>query len=629
MSAAPVATIEPLPGAVSHPHPVTAAETRWNALRSGTRWRTRDVVWTAAACGLAAGWAETLFWCVKRFALHEFTYVHDDILWMSPVAYLVIFVAIGFPLGWIVQRIGHPVAGMVAVVLLAMAAAQCFLLLFPQVHFIAQLLLTVGAATQFGRWCERHPVHARVAMRRTAASLALFAAIGEVTQTGLRVSTERRMLASMPPTAGTLPHVILIVLDTLRADALGAYGAPGNPTPNLDALAQRGVLFENAASTAPWTLPATASLMTGRLPSELSADWLTPLDKQHRTLAEALRRCGYATGGFVANYKYATAETGLARGFARYDSHSYTPAEFAACTALGRALFFSRVLPNLGCYSDPVRRNAAEINQRYLSWSSRNQDRPHFAFLNYLDVHDPYAAPAPFDSRPPTNADERSLLRFWWFLQRDSLTGSEAALATDAYADCVRYLDQQIGSLVAALDARGGLDNTVIIITADHGEHFGEHNLWLHGNSLYQPLVHVPLIVVAPNTIPAGRRIATPVSTANVAATVQHLLGVRKDLLPGHSLALHWQDQAFVAPPVISEVLSPPVCPPCQGNSPIFRGSMRAVRSGDLKYIRNLDGGEELFDLSADPHETANLTSSPEHRGDLARLRSLLESREQ
>lgn len=622
MSAAPVATIEPLPGA--HLHPVTAGETRWNALRGGNRWRTRDVVWTAAACGLAAGWTEALFWIVKRYVLGQFTYVHDDILWMSPVAHLVLFVAIGLPLGWLVKRIGHPAAGTLAVLLLAMTSALCVLLLFPQIHLVAQLLLTIGAATQFARWCERHPVRARVAMRRTAACLALFAAIGEVTQTGLRMSTERRMLAAMPPISGTLPNVVLIVLDTMRADALGAYGAPGNPTPNLDGLAARGVLFENASSTASWTLPATASLMTGRRPSELSADWLTPLDKHHRTLAEALRSCGYATGGFVANYKYATAETGLARGFARYDSHSYSLAEFAACTAIGRTLFFSRVLPNFGCYSDPVRRSAAEINERYLAWSSRNGDRPHFAFLNYLDVHDPYAAPLSFVSRKPSGPDERSLLRFWWFLERDSLTASEGQLARDAYADCVRYLDAQIGSLVEALEAHGELDNTIIIVTADHGEHFGEHDLWLHGNSLYEPLVHVPLIVAAPGAVPAGRRVATPVSIGDVPATVTELLHVKQQSWPGESLASLWDDGPVSPRPVYSEVLSPPVCPPCQGASPIFRGSMRAVRSGDYKYIRNLDGGEELFDLAADPDELTNLVAVPAHQPDLERLRALL-----
>src|SRR5262245_39047655 len=98
MSAAPVATIETLPGAVSHPHPLTAAETRWNTLRSRTRWRMRDVVWTSAACGLVAGWVEALYWLIKRFAFGEFTYVHDDIVWMSPVAHLVLFVAVGVPL---------------------------------------------------------------------------------------------------------------------------------------------------------------------------------------------------------------------------------------------------------------------------------------------------------------------------------------------------------------------------------------------------------------------------------------------------------------------------------------------------------------------------------------------------
>lgn len=624
MSAASVDTHNPPPVAAARPR--SAAEARWTGLRGGASWRVRDVVWLAAACGLVAGWAESLHWCIKRVGLGEFTYVHDDVFWMSPAAHLVLFTAVGLPLGWIVRRIGRPVAGMFAVVLLAMAGGLCALLLFPQVHLAAQLLLSLGAATQLAHWCDRRPVHARFAVRRVALMLIGLTVLVAAGQIGHRWYAEHTSLAALPAPAEQSPNVLLIVLDTVRADALGGYGAAGDPTPRLDALARQGVLFEQAVSTASWTLPATASLMTGRLPSELSADWLTPLDAQQYTLAEMLRDNGYATAGFVGNYKYATAETGLARGFAHYDAHSHSPAEFAACTAVGRALFFSRILPNLGCYADPVRRTAREINDRYLHWATQHPGRPHFAFLNYLDVHDPYAAPAPFNRHAPSGPEERALLRFWWFLQRDSLTSDEATLARDAYADCVRYLDHEIGRLIDALEARGVLDNTLIIVTADHGEHFGEHDLWLHGNSLYEPLVHVPLMVIAPGRAPDGLRISQPVSTADVGATVQDVLRLSSGNLPGRSLAGVWNGAEIEPRPAVSEVLTPPITPPCQGASPIFRGAMRAVRLGGLKLICNEDGGEELFDLAADPSESQNLATLPERQADLERMRAILDA---
>jgi arylsulfatase A-like enzyme len=216
-------------------------------------------------------------------------------------------------------------------------------------------------------------------------------------------------------------------------------------------------------------------------------------------------------------------------------------------------------------------------------------------------------------------------MRFWWFLHRESLTSSEKTLARNAYADCLRYLDDEIGRLIDALMARGRLERTIIVITADHGEHFGEHDLWLHGNSLYQPLVHVPLMVIAPGQVPADHRIAAPVSTADLPATCLDLLGIAEHGIPGRSLAAVWSGAELEPRAVISEVLTPPITPPCQGASPIFRGSMRSVRLGDLKYIRNEDGGEELFDIAADPGELTNLASLPERHDDLHRMRAALE----
>jgi hypothetical protein len=167
---------------------------------------------------------------------------------MSPLAHLVVFAAVGLPLGWLARRIGHPVAATLTVVLLTMAGGWCALLLFPQVHFLAQLLLTLGAATQFARWCDRHPMHARIAARRTALGLAALAAIVAVAQVGHRKYAEHEALSALATPVVQPPNVLLIVLDTVRADAPGVYGAPTIPRRDSSCRAGRPVL--GATSTA-------------------------------------------------------------------------------------------------------------------------------------------------------------------------------------------------------------------------------------------------------------------------------------------------------------------------------------------------------------------------------------------
>lgn len=592
--------------------------------------RRRDFIAVALACGLIAGCVESLHWAVKGPLLGEFTYLPADVFWMSPVAYAVLFGPLGLAVAAVVPRVRHPAGPLFAVVALVLAGTYCALMIFGWLHVLARLVMAVGAAVQAGRWFERDRARAMGWIQFVAITLGGLVAVLAVVQPVSRSASESRALAGLPAASADAPNVLLIVLDTLRADAFSTYGAPNGATPRLDDLAQRGVLFEDAMSTASWTLPATASLMTGRMPGELTADWLTPLDATHLTLAEYLRDRGYATAGFVANYKYATAETGLGRGFAHYEDHSHSPAEFVSCTALGRALFFSHALPHFGCYGDVVRKSAGDVNASFLDWSAEQSDRPWFAFLNYLDVHDPYAAPAPFNEHAPQSDDARSLLRFWWFLDRSSLTSDEARLAQQAYGDCVRYLDFEIGRLIDNLEARGDLSNTLIIVTADHGEHFGEHGLWLHGNSLYQPLLHVPLIAVWDGRIPAEQRIRTPVSTASIPSTLARLLGDADIPFPGRDLSTCWSLGPGSAPAdesLFAEVISPPITPPCQGASPVFRGSLAAVRLGDFKYIRNEDGEEELYNVHHDPGESMNLVPFPEWTPMLNQLRAALDTR--
>jgi arylsulfatase A-like enzyme len=197
----------------------------------------------------------------------------------------------------------------------------------------------------------------------------------------------------------------------------------------------------------------------------------------------------------------------------------------------------------------------------------------------------------------------------------------------DGYDGALGYLDQQIDSLLEELERRGLLDNTIVVLTSDHGEHFGEHGLIQHGNSLYLPLLHVPLAVYGPRFVPGGLRIAEPTSLVNVAATITDLAGVAAPMLGGHSLAPLWGPDSLTVPiedPVAAVDWHDGVSrfPP----STLLGGSLRSVLRDNLHYIRRSDGAEELYDVSRDFLEVHNLVGQPGYRPALLEIRTLLDS---
>jgi arylsulfatase A-like enzyme len=183
--------------------------------------------------------------------------------------------------------------------------------------------------------------------------------------------------------------------------------------------------------------------------------------------------------------------------------------------------------------------------------------------------------------------------------------------------------------LLDELDRRKELDDTLVVVVSDHGEHFGEHGLFLHGNSLYQPLVHVPLLIRWPGRVAAGRRVDLPVSTRHLPATILDLVGLSAEgPLPGDSLAgllkPEAQASAPTPSPAVSELINACPRPPDMGRSPIARGEMRSVLLGTVKYVANGDGIEELYDLRQDPKETRNLVRDPAYGAVLRRCRQAL-----
>ncbi|MFO0953014.1 MAG: sulfatase-like hydrolase/transferase [Isosphaeraceae bacterium] len=284
------------------------------------------------------------------------------------------------------------------------------------------------------------------------------------------------------------------------------------------------------------------------------------------------------------------------------------------------------------------RKSAARINGDFLGWlDSLGDGRPFFAFLNFYDAHHPYLTPEPEDEPGPESGpghdacgpppaysdDDVRMLREWWEFDKRGLDARRVDLIRDSYERCITYLDAHIGRLLDELDRRGVLKNTLVIVTADHGEHLGERKLFGHGTSLYNQEVHVPLLVIAPGGKGAGRVVRSPVSLRDLAATVMDVVGLSNaSPFPGQSLAQAWTGSVDAdLGPALSEVQTPPVFDPNLGASPVQRGPMTSLVGWGYHYIRNGDGREELYALD-DPAEEHDLASKPEAAETLARLRS-------
>jgi arylsulfatase A-like enzyme len=195
-----------------------------------------------------------------------------------------------------------------------------------------------------------------------------------------------------------------------------------------------------------------------------------------------------------------------------------------------------------------------------------------------------------------------------------------------AYEGCIRYIDSQIGDLLTTLKDRGILKNTIVIVTSDHGESFGEHGLFGHGNSLYRSVIQVPLAVSFPPHLPMGLRVADPVSLRNIPATVLDLIDAEEShRFPGVSLARYWKPEVAIGPTadvILAELMAPSRIPPDQGRSPVSKGPLKALLIDDKQYIKNYgDGLEELYEFFGDPSEAHNLSSLGEYQDDLEGLR--------
>jgi arylsulfatase A-like enzyme len=589
--------------------------------------------------------------------LNHLYWMSRHFVWLAPLSVLAIFFVLGLAASVLVAWGGRRARWLAPRLVVALAWLPVVWAALPRLYAPAGCLLALGLAARSVPILERRAAGFRLLVWVSFPMAAGLVAIVAAAMLGAgRFGSRRAESRPLPPPGAA--NVLLIVLDTVAADHLSLCGYDRRTSGAIEELARRGIRFDRAQAASSWTLPSHASLFTGRWPHELSTGWFTPLDTSFPTLAEFLGSRGYATAGFVANSWYCATDSGLARGFDTY--RDYT---FPRLTALSTTRLIDRPLEGIEATAEFLeewldfdlfrpaverlwwlfksnRKEAGQVNGEFLDWLDRRRqpERPFFAFLNFYDAHGPYQLSEwgvhRFGARP-RDARESAWIRDWLHLTHRNPSPEMIAFERDAYDDCVADLDEQIGWLCDELGRRGILDRTWVIITADHGESFGEQpGVFWHGTSLYQPQLHVPLVIVPPAGGPTPRVDSEPVSLRDLATTIVDILGLRDGSpFPGTSLARAWDAPAGTpsarapAPePSLAEVIPLGAADPDPAQWLLEpRWPLAGLTEGDWTYIRReSDGREELYRLREDPQQRHDLSGDPAVKPTLDRMRAAL-----
>jgi len=597
-----------------------------------------DVLLLSLWCGLAAGLLEVGARVLPRSidTSYRLYNLSRHFVWLVPLTDLLLFSGIGVFLAVATKRWPRRGGWLSPRILCALTLLPMLIVGGPQIYAEAWFLLALGIASFVVPSLERHAIGLRWSLIKTLpCMLGLVLVLAGFILGRDWLKQRRETGRPLPPDDS--PNVLLIVLDTVRADHLSLHGYGRVTTPTLERMAQQGIRFDGARAAAPWTLASHASLFTGRWPHELAVKWSTPLGGSFPTLAEYLGSQGYATAGFVANTYYCSYDTGLDRGFTRYEDFDLErlgplrTAQLVDLTLKTIAAMVQRLSETfdagpfrplqeyvLGQLVVADKKHAGLINREFLDWLARrpHPGRPFFAFLNYFDAHSPYLLPKGaeyrFRLKPRTDA-EFKFLQHWGDIDKASLPPYYRTFIVDSYDNCLAYLDERLGELFDELQSRGVLDHTLVIVTADHGEGLGEHGLFDHGESLYRTEVCVPLLFVLPTRSRYQAVVRETVSLRDLPATITDLVGLGPGSpLPGRSLATLWRDPSpgvasMAGEAVLSELEVSNPANPNQGRSPAARGPLVSLATGDFVYIRNeRDRSEELFDERDDPRELLN-----------------------
>ena len=564
--------------------------------------------------GLLVGFVEIAHESVREHVFgHVLHHKCRHFVWMVPLSYLLLGLIVGSVIALVVRLLPRLATLPLAVFAFVFLGIWGQLLPYGSLHLAAVLALSGGIAWQCARAKALGGDHVLAWSRRTLPWMGAGVAVAGITVAAAGPFAESRAMSNLPPAPAGAPNVVLIVLDTVRVDHLSMHGYRRQTTPQIDNLAAEGVTFDGCISTSPWTLPAHVTMFTGLYPNEFAADWMIPFGNRHPTLAEAMAERGYATGGFVGNLGYCGRQNGIDRGFARYEDYYVQPDVFAFSSLVGAELTTRFVGAAFGTY---LRNDAATVTDRFLGWARELEGRPFFAFLNYYDAHETYRPPEGFDRYLP-DIDPGSR-----FGQTERLERHKKLVAD--YDGCITYIDHHIGRLMRELDDSGLLDNTLVIVTGDHGEMFGEQGLFGHAYSLYRPLLHVPLVFWSKRGLPRGRRIAEFVSLRDLPATILELTAtVPSQPIPGSSLSHHWRPgpRPSRPSPLLSEVSKGIDTP---SFVPVSGGDMQSLVEGPLQFITGGNRGESLYHLTNDPREETNLMVTEFGRRKADQMRSTI-----
>jgi arylsulfatase A-like enzyme len=401
------------------------------------------------------------------------------------------------------------------------------------------------------------------------------------------------------------PNILLVTLDTTRADHMGIYGNQQVLTEHFDRIAKEGALFTDASAVAAVTGPSHTSMFSGSGPWDhgvlLNG---VPIPEDRPVLAELLYGAGYSTAAFVSAYVL-DSKLGFGRGFEVYDD------DFGWIRGGDRVLF-ARLMGMVSRHLEPdevLERRGGDTVDLALQWMD-TQDQGWFAWVHLFDAHGPYTPPPPFDTRyyegdprDPANTSMQQATDIAAYL-KPSLEGiTDLRYVLASYAGEVSYADSQLGRLLAAIDTQ----NTIVVVIGDHGESLGEHGVWFnHGDDVYESSVHVPFALRWPGHIPPGTRIATPFEGTDLAPTVLSLIG----LVPPESMTGASAAGALISGPAFSRIEARSMCFDRKANQeeraagrikdPKYR--MVGLRGPQSRYVqRELDGAREYFELATDP----------------------------
>jgi len=412
--------------------------------------------------------------------------------------------------------------------------------------------------------------------------------------------------------AKTFPNILLIVMDATRTKNLSGYGYYRPTTPNLDRFAERCVLYETAISPGGWSLPGHASIFTGLYPSRHGAHeqhkYLSP---EYPTMAELLRSYGYRTLAFCHN-RYVGPATGLDRGFDGFNHNiGGVPRplrKVARKIDSGAAILF-------GLHDSGARHTNRQIQAAMRQ--SQADERPFFMFVHYEEPHAPYRPPRKYNCYLPENvspkeATEVNQDQWQYFVDPTSMNEQDFEILTALYDAEITYLDARIAEVLNFLEELDILDQTMVIITADHGENIGDHRMMGHQYCLYDTLLHVPFIVHYPRGIATPGRISYQVQTLDILPTVLAMLGDTSSQvyhsLQGLNLLSSTRHEFTIAEWERPDLTKFYQRFPDMDVSRYDR-SLKMIRADHHKYIWASDGRHELYDLQVDPDEARNVVA--------------------